>query len=72
MNKRFKVQIRRNLGLIVKPEAEKTDGNIYTFRKGWVMDEDDPLPGETAWIVYDNTYPEDAPIWLASGDLVEV
>lgn len=56
----------------VKPEAEQVDGNVYLFRHGWVMDDDDPFPGEIAWIAYDPAYPPDAPTWIASGDLVTV
>ena len=68
----FRVQIRRNIGLAVKPEAEQIDGNVYGFRHGWAMDDDDPYPGENAWIADDDGYPSDAPFWIASGDLVPV
>jgi hypothetical protein len=67
----FRVCIRRDIGREVKPEAEQIDGNVYWFEHGWVMYEDDLYPGEIAWIADDETYPKDAPIWIASGDLVK-
>lgn len=66
---RFIVRIRRDFSRAVRPEAEQLDGRTYTFRHGWLMDEGDSYPGETAWIAYDPTYPADAPHWIASGDL---
>ena len=67
--KRFKVKIRREIGKQVKPEAEQIDGQIFTFIRGWDMEEGDPYPGETAWCPRDKSYPLDAPVWIASGDL---
>lgn len=67
----FKVQIRRNIGLSVKPEAETIDGKTYNFIFGWTMDKNDKYPEEIAYIPRDPSYPVDAPIWIASGDLVE-
>ena len=67
----FKVQIRRDIGLHVKPEAEAIDGKTYNFIFGWTMDKNDKYPGEVAYIPRDPSYPVDAPIWIASGDLVE-
>ena len=55
----------------MKPEAEKIDGKTYSFTQGWVMDNDDPYPNETAYIPRDPDYPDEAPIWIASGDLIE-
>ena len=63
-----KVNIRRG-ERTVKPEAEQIDGKVYNFRHGWIMDNDDPYPGEVAWIPDDGEYPIDAPSWIASGDL---
>jgi len=69
---RFKVKIRRNLGLEVKPEAEKIDGCTFMFYYGWTMDNQDTYPEEIAWIPRDKNYPVDAPAWIASGDLQTV
>lgn len=69
----YKVKIRRDLGLPVRPEAEQIDGKSYTFIFGWCMeDELDPTThyaSEDAMIPNDPEYPEDAPDWIASGDL---
>lgn len=72
--KPFRVEIRRSDNLQVKPEAEQIDGNVYVFREGWVMDEDDTsiYIGETAMIPNDFEWPADAPDWVASGDLQPV
>jgi hypothetical protein len=67
--KRYRVAIRRDINMDVKPEAEQIDGNIYLFKKGWVMDEDDKYPEEEALIPTDANWPADAPGWIASGDL---
>lgn len=70
--KRMTIKVRRDIGKEVKPEVEQVDGKTYWFRPGWLMDENDPYPNEEAWIVNDLTYPlYDAPIWIASGDLIE-
>lgn len=66
---RFTVRIRRDIDRGVRPEAEQIDGKTYAFRLGWTMGEDDPYPGEKAWIPADPAYPINAPHWLASGDL---
>ena len=66
----FTVRIRRDIGRGIKPEAEQIDGKTYAFRFGWVMDENDPYPGEEAWLPQDTTYPVEAPCWIARGDLV--
>jgi hypothetical protein len=63
------VHIRRDHGKPIRPEAEQLDGNSYTFEEGWIMDANDPYPGEVAWIPHDPSYPSDAPTWIASGDL---
>lgn len=69
-NKEFIVSIRRNMG-VVKPEAEQVDCKIYLFRYGWLI-EDGLYFGETAWIAVDKEWPIDAPVWIASGDLIEI
>lgn len=68
---RFKVKIRRDFSRAIKPEAEQVDGKIFWFVYGWSIDDEDPYPGEVAWCPRDETYPKDAPLWLASGDLEE-
>jgi len=68
--KRFTVRIRRDIGKEVKPGAEQLDGKTFAFRYGWEMDEDDKYPGEIAWIADDTQWPDDAPVWIAGGDLL--
>jgi hypothetical protein len=65
------VCIRKDYSKPVRPEALQLDGNSYVFERGWIMDADDPYPGEVAWIPCDPAYPSDAPTWIASGDLGE-
>ncbi len=65
----FTVAIRRNIGRPVRPEAEQLDGKVFIFRMGWLMDEDEPYPGEQAWVPNDFDWPADAPSWIAAGDL---
>lgn len=64
------VKIRRELGMEVKPEAEEIDGKTYNFTVGWVMNDEDAYPTETAYTPRDPNYPDEAPIWIASGDLI--
>ena len=66
----FTVKIRGDLGRGVKPETEQINGKTYRFEIGWVMDKNDPYPGETAYISKDPAYPLEAPCWIASGDLM--
>ncbi len=71
----YLVKLRRNLGLKIRPEAEQLDGNVYSFQRGWLIDEGHgKYEGETAMIpirIHDS-YPDDAPTWIASGDLILV
>jgi hypothetical protein len=67
--KKATVKIRRNRRS-VRPEAEQLEGKTFTFMFGWGMDEDDPYPGETAWVPRDPDYPNNAPVWIANGDLI--
>ena len=67
---KYTVKIRKEIGKEVRPEAEQIDGKTYNFTTGWVMGEDDPYPTETAYIPRDPNYPDEAPTWIASGDLV--
>jgi len=70
---KFLVKIRRGSSINVRPESEQIDGKIYTFYTGWKIETNDPrYPGEMAYIPRDSNYPDDAPIWIASGDLVRV
>ena len=72
-SKQYRVKIRRDIP--VKPEAEQLDGKVYWFYEGWEIVESDNRTyalGELAMIQDDTDYPEDAPQWIESGDLVEV
>ena len=66
----FTVKIRREGMRGVRPEAEQLDGKKFNFFCGWLMDKGDPYPGEEAWMPRDKAYPDNAPPWIASGDLV--
>jgi hypothetical protein len=70
----MKVQIRRDSGLKVRPEAEQIDGKCFDFIEGWYISEEDSsiYVGETAMIPrhLNTDYPYSAPDWIASGDLV--
>lgn len=73
LGKLYRVKIRRTLAQ-VKPEAEQLDGKMFIFRDGWKIDEGDSslYVGEVALVPNDFEWPEDAPTWIASGDLEEV
>ncbi len=67
------VRLRRSDEFKVKPNAEQIDGKKFLFEKFWTIDGDDtnlPIAGEFAMVpCKDQGYPEDAPHWIASGDL---
>ena len=69
----LKVKLRRNIpGRHVKKEAEQIDGKSFLFTFAWRMNEDDPYPGEIAFMPFDiKSWPYGAPAWIASGDLVD-
>ena len=64
----YKVFIRDLPNAVVKKNAECLQGNVYWFEHGWVIDEG-MYKGEVAMLPRDKSYPVDAPIWIASGDL---
>ncbi len=68
------VNLRRGDGFDVRPESEQIDGMSAVFRPGWLMDDEDTsiYVGEWAMIPRVDGWPEDAPGWVASGDLVEM
>ena len=35
----------------LRPEAKPLVGQTFKFRYAWTMDEDDPYPGQVAWII---------------------
>ena len=73
----YRVKIRRGLAE-VRPNAEQLEGRVFFFREGWVITEEDSsiYASETAMLPITKEgypkYPEDGPIWIASGDLVQV
>ncbi len=69
---RYRVKIRRHIGLQVKPEAEQIEGKVFNFTLGWNIEDDELYPGEQAMIARDENYPNDAPGWISSGDLEAV
>ena len=62
-------------GRPIRPECEPLNGRTLEFRRGWLMNDDDPYPGEIAWIPTNQdelTGICGAAVvitWLASGDL---
>ncbi len=72
---RASVHFRRGTGLDVKPEAEQMDGQELIFKPGWIMDADDTSIYVGEWAMcparFDD-WPDDAPGWIASGDLKDV
>ncbi len=69
---RFRVRARNLPGRELRPETALVEGREFDFVPGWPMDEDDPYPGEWAWCPASPDYPEDAPLWIAEGDLEPV
>jgi hypothetical protein len=67
----MRVTPRKIPGVETKPEVLAIVGRVFLFRALWVI-EDGLYVGETAWMTDDPEYPEDAPIWIASGDLQPV
>lgn len=60
-------------GRAVKPGALALDGQTFDLMVGWLMDEDDPYPGEWALVPRDREtslrlYEADMG-WIASGDV---
>lgn len=75
--KKYLVKLRRGDCFKVKPEAEQLDGKVFYFCERWDISSEDttlPIVGEKAMSprLSDTSYPPDAPVWIASGDLVEV
>ncbi len=66
-NKRFKVKARSEL-----THAKQLEGNVYQFTFGWLEEEEGMYKGEAIWLPNDDTYPQDAPTSIASGDLEAV
>lgn len=68
------VKLRRGHRFRVRPEAEALEGLRHEFSFGWDIDEADRLQyaGEVAWVPSRDSWPDNAPTWLASGDLVEI
>ena len=70
MGKRMaQVRLRRGDGWRVKPQAEQVDGEAFEFREGLPITEPSIYQGETAWFAVDPNWPDNAPVWIASGDL---
>ena len=67
----YTLNVRRDFVRAVRPSIEPLDGKTFLFRLGWLMGEGDPYPGEEAWIPIDPVWPDDAPKWIASGDLIK-
>ena len=56
-----------------RPEAMQLNGREFVFNFAWHMTDEDPYPGEVAfmpeWEQRGDDYPNDAPGWIASGDI---
>ena len=73
-SKKYRVKLRRDLGLAIRPECEQVDGKVFWFYEGYTIDDigRGQYWGEKAMVQNDTEYPEDAPFWIASGDLEPV
>lgn len=67
----MKMILRIRAGRPVRSGVKLIDGKCFNFSEGWVMDNTDPYPNEIAMIPNDNRWPQSAPKWIASGDLVK-
>ena len=50
----------------LRPELESLIGEIVEWYVGWVMEEDDSFPGETAYLTYDERF---MGYWVPSRDI---
>ncbi len=70
---RCRVAMRSDFeGRPIRPKCEGKDGSECILQAGWLMDEDDPYPGEWAMACqnWDDGLMKDMGIsWIASGDL---
>lgn len=66
------VTIRREKGWSVRETAAQLEGKRHKFTRGWLIKEGSIYDGETAWLPVREGWPEDAPIWIASGDLTDI
>lgn len=71
--KLYRIKPRQNLeGMTVRDSFKDVDDTVSLY-PAWIMDEDDPYPGE--WAMYHPTnylYNTYGVMWIASGDLEEV
>jgi hypothetical protein len=56
------------------PGSEIVDGKTFAFRPGWTLGPElgGIYAGELAMVTCDPAYPDAAPTWLPSGDLVTI
>jgi len=70
--RKFVVCIRKNFkDSQIRPEALHLEGKIFEFSFGWIADSG-IYKGEAVWYPCDPSYPIDAPVWIAEGDLLPV
>lgn len=69
----YTVKLRRSDDMKVKPWAEQIDGKTYYFTAADEIGREDSsiYAGEVRMIPNDDAYPSDAPVWVASGDLIK-
>lgn len=68
------VRHRRGPRWKVKPEAQAVDGKRHKFIfAGYASEsENSAYFGETAWLAEPRGWPDSAPAWIASGDLLDI
>jgi len=72
--RRMTVKVRRGPFWAVKPESELIDGKTFVFTFCGVAENDSIYEGEKMYMPkfgLKQDYPDDAPIWIADGDLEE-
>lgn len=66
------IKMRTGDGWKLKLGASQIDGSRLMFRFGWEVDDPKSIYfGETAWLPVTDL-PENAPSWIADGDLIDV
>lgn len=68
---RYLVKIRRGPRRVTTG-TDSIDGKVFEFRPGWQLTSElgGLYAGEGAMVTCDPEYPESAPTWIPSGDLI--
>ena len=66
------VKFRRGGSWVVKASAEQVDGVRHSFLFSGDSPDGSIYSGEVTWSPVGRGWPDDAPLWIADGDLVDV